>query len=236
VIGPDGASHWPEPTLLGRLRGSTRRDLLCAGVPTKYPVRTRILRQGEISNHVVLLLSGLVKIQGLTEGGHEVLLAVRIAGDLVGEMAALEDTPRSATVIASVPTRARVISRSEFAAFLHRHPDAALEVTRMVSSRLRWANRRRMDFTAHSARTRMGRVLAEVLQVYGHRCHGGWDLGVALSQAEIASLAGVALRTAQKVLHALAAEGVVERRYRKIRVVDPEALYRIAELPAENPP
>jgi CRP/FNR family transcriptional regulator, cyclic AMP receptor protein len=105
----------------------------------------------------------------------------------------------------------------------------------MIAQRLRWANRRRVDYLAHDAATRVVRVLVELVETYGRQVPDGWDLGVELTQSEIASIAGVKLATAKKILHALDQDGLVKRGYRDLRVADLVRMRQVAEMPAENP-
>ncbi|MEV6398547.1 Crp/Fnr family transcriptional regulator [Streptomyces sp. NPDC051907] len=167
-----------------------------------YPAHRQLLQQGDESRHVLLLTQGVVKVVASSESGYEMLLAVRIGGDLVGEMAAFEERPRSGTVIACSDVTARIIQMSTLETFLTDHPDAMKAMMRMLSARLRWANRRRIDFRAYDALTRLARLLAELSQVYGIPVPGSGGkrtvLGVMLTQPELASLAGLALGTAEK--------------------------------------
>lgn len=230
---------WPPSTFLGRLRHATRDELLGQGTPITYPPHRALLQQGDESRHVLLITSGVVKVVASAESGYDMLLAVRIAGDLVGEMAAFEERPRSGTVLACSDVTARIIQVRALEAFLTRHPDAMRAILHMLSARLRWANRRRIDFRAYDSLTRLARVLAELSQAYaqplpdgdGKRC----DLGVTLTQKELASLAGLALNTAEKNLATLTTMGLVERRYRTITICDVPKLLEFAKVVADNP-
>ncbi|MFD9563224.1 Crp/Fnr family transcriptional regulator [Streptomyces sp. NPDC059994] len=230
---------WPPSTFLGRLRNATREELLGEGTSITYPSHRALLQQGDESRHVLLITSGVVKVVASAESGYDMLLAVRIAGDLVGEMAAFEERPRSGTVIACSDVTARIIQVRALEAFLARRPDAMRAILHMLCARLRWANRRRVDFQAYDSLTRLARVLAELCQAYaqlapdsdGKRC----DLGVTLTQKELASLAGLKLNTAEKNLAVLTAHGLVERRYRRITICDVPQLLKFAKIFADNP-
>jgi CRP/FNR family transcriptional regulator, cyclic AMP receptor protein len=220
---------WPEGSLLGRLCPRTRTALLGLGTVITIGTRQNALRQGDDDNHVLLALSGLLKVVVDTEFGKPVLLALRGHGDLVGEMSGLEGLPRSANVITCTPVQGKLIPNALLRNFLDRVPDAWAAVAGTVSSRLRWANHRRAEFVACPAPTRVGRVLADIVQRYGVRTSSGWDLDVSLTQAELASLAGVALATFEKALRAMQRRGLLRRRYRRIIVVDLVGLRRFGE-------
>ncbi|MFK8845468.1 Crp/Fnr family transcriptional regulator [Streptomyces sp. Ac-502] len=230
--------HWPEATLLGRLPEDSQRDLLRLGTVMQYPAHRTLLRQGDDGRHVLLITRGVVKVESHSEDGYTMLLAVRVAGDLVGEMAAFENRPRSGSVIACGDVSARIIHLKSLTAHLSQHQTSMVALLGMLSSRLRWANRRRLDFRAYESPVRLARVLVETAQTYGCASQGDVrrsDLGVTLTQAELASLAAVALPTAEKALAALAQMGLVERRYRKITISDIPRLRAFAKISAENP-
>jgi CRP/FNR family transcriptional regulator, cyclic AMP receptor protein len=75
---PDYA--WPPGSLLGSLAAPERAELLRLGVRCEYPPGRVLLREGERSTHVVLLLDACVKVTAATEDGHTALLAIRWTG------------------------------------------------------------------------------------------------------------------------------------------------------------
>ena len=211
--------RWPSLTLLGQLTEPVLGALLGLGTNASFPAGRRIMRLGEFSQTTCLLLHGCVKVMG-NEGGREPLLAIRVGGDLLGEMAVLSRLPRSATVSTCSAVSAKMIPGPDLLAFLANHPEAMLAVAGAISQRLRWANERQVDFASLDARTRICRVLVTLAQTYGRDTGNGRDLGAPLTQDEIASMAGVRLATAEKALRTFAAAGLVRLGYRSITVLD----------------
>jgi CRP-like cAMP-binding protein len=140
-----GTLPYPQASLLGRLTDRTREDFLAVGVSEGRSAGVTIISQGDSDSSAMLLLHGSVKVLATDPAGERTLLAIRVGGDLVGEMAALDVGPRSATVIACTDIFFKRITRAELRNFLARHPDAAIEVATMLSERLRWADRRRIE-------------------------------------------------------------------------------------------
>ncbi|HEV7649413.1 MAG TPA: Crp/Fnr family transcriptional regulator [Actinophytocola sp.] len=222
--------EWPESTLLGGLNEAERSMILTVGTEVPYRDGKRLITQGSDDDHAYLMLRGMVKVAVRDHNGRSALLGIRLAGDLVGEMGALDGPPRSADVTASGDILVRVIRAPDLRELSRRKPDIALGITRMIAGRLRWANQRRLDFTARDPRARVARILYEVVRAYGSFRRTHWELGVELTQSEIASLAATALRTMEKELRRLQDEGVLVRRYRDIHVVDLDLLKQIAEV------
>jgi CRP/FNR family transcriptional regulator, cyclic AMP receptor protein len=230
VSHPLAEKDWPAPTLLHQLKPELREELLRLGYPRQYGPGESVLRYGDRDDHVVLLLDSVVKVVVNSSEGVDALLAVRVGGDLVGELAAIDGSARSANVIACGAVHTRVISRAEFDAFLRRSPDTAYAVTRMISERLRWSDRRRVDFVARSALARLAHVLLEIADSYGRESAGRRELTVPLTQAELGSLAGMARRTVEKQVSELQAAGLIEVRYRNITLLDMNGLRSVAGL------
>lgn len=101
---------------------------------------------------------------------------------------------------------------------------AAFEFAGMVSERLRWSNRKRVDFAVYPTRVRVARILDELSRRYGYRTTSGITIGVRLSQPEIAALAGAADVTVQKALRELRGDRLIQTGYRRITVLDPHRL------------
>lgn len=219
-------ARWPGTTLLGRLSDRARRDLLDLGTNVEFDSGRIILRQGELGHLAYLLLRGCVKVRG-NEAEWEPLLAIRIGGDLIGEMAVLSRRPRSATVVTCAKTTAMVISARDLRTFLLRCPEVTLEIASILSERLRWSNERRVDIATLDPRGRLSRVLVTLAETYGREVEGGWDLGAPLTQAELASLAGIRLPTAEKWLRGFAEAGLVRLGYRTTVIPDLDTLRRV---------
>lgn len=221
---------WPAATLLGRLDEPTRCQLLRLGVNRLVRANEPILHEGRQESHVVVLDDALVKVTVAMTDGRQALLAIRVSGDIVGEISALNGTPRSATVTTCREATIRIIHSNEFRAFLRRCPDAAMEVAGIVADRLRWANRRRVDFAAFPVKVRLARVLWEIAVAYGRRSRAGIVIDIQLTQAELATMCGAAEISLQKALRELRTAATVGTGYRRIIVRDPDALRRTARV------
>ncbi|WP_433261766.1 Crp/Fnr family transcriptional regulator [Actinosynnema sp. CS-041913] len=196
------------------------------GTEVGYRPHQRMMRQGEDHRHVLVVLSGRVKITVTSEFGRDLLVAVRGPGDLLGEMAVLENERRTATVIASGPATARVIKGSELAEFMERHSEACLALAGMLSERLRRLHARCVDMIVCPAPARVARVLADLVRFHGRRTPEGWSLDVPLTQHELAALAGVALSSVEKALRDLRRNGLLQQRGRRIVITDLAGLRR----------
>ena len=223
-----GTWRWPQTSLLGTLGEASRERLLEQGTIREYPADRVLIRMGDSTTFVLVLLEGIVKATSVTSDGKEVLLAVRVGGDIVGEFAALDDRPRSSTVTACGPVVGCVLAQSDFRGILRRDETLAREVDRSVLGKLRSANERRVEFASYDAHTRVARVLRELAAAYGERSGNRITLNWPLTQTELASLSSVAEPTVQKALRRLRESGVIATGYRSLAIQDFSRLNKLA--------
>ncbi|EFL32840.1 transcriptional regulator [Streptomyces viridochromogenes DSM 40736] len=228
------SAEWPTRSLLGVVAPEARGELLELGVPARFEAGKVLLTEGARTRHMLVLLSGFAKVTARVENGEESLLAVRVGGDSVGEMAALDGSPRSATVTACGPLSAMVVQPAALHALLARRPEVHLALTRILADRLRWANRRRLDFKGYPAKVRLARLLVELATRYGRPVGDGTVLGCRLTQPELAALTGAAETTIHKGLRELRREGLLETGYGSTLIRDLDRLREIGDLAPED--
>ncbi|WP_410674054.1 Crp/Fnr family transcriptional regulator [Amycolatopsis sp. cmx-4-68] len=206
--------------LFATLPPATVNTLMGIGAERRFRPGDVLVREGETTTHVLVLLAGCVKVTANTADGGRALLAVRLAGDLIGELAGLDGKPRSATVTAVSEVFARVMTQAVFRTFLRQHPEAGVEVGRLVAAKLRWATDRRIDFSGYDVPIRVARALVALVDSYSTRTVQGWEIGFPLSQPELAALIGAAEPTVHKSLTELRRKGVLETGYRRMTILD----------------
>ncbi|RCG26130.1 Crp/Fnr family transcriptional regulator [Streptomyces diacarni] len=202
--------------------------MLALGVHTRYEAGRVLIREAEPTGFVLVLLGGVVKVTARTHDGRDALLAVRMGGDLVGEFAAVDGGPRSATVTTCGAVAARLVTRGDFLDCLRREPRIAHAVNASIVTKLRAANRHRVDFAGCDAGTRLARVLHQIAMTYGEPLGAGAVIRWPLTQPELATLSGAAEPTVHKALRRLRETGVISTGYRSITVEDLALLRGVA--------
>jgi signal transduction histidine kinase len=122
-----------------------------AGEPRRFAAGEVIFSAGERGDGFHLIETGRVQILARFSGA-ERLLATIEAGDFFGEMAVLDEAPRSATAKAETETRTRFIARAELLYLLERQPDVALTLIRQFSQRIRAINEKYVQEIIHAER------------------------------------------------------------------------------------
>ena len=219
-----GRSGSAADDFFGRLNQRERDALVAVGRARRYDKGRPIFHEGDTSNFVVVLERGRVKIVTTTATGSETLLSVRGTGSLVGEFAALDDSPRLATAIAIERVTALVVSADDFREFLARHPRAAVELVHTLVGRLRESDRRRVEFGAYDTTRRLAAVLVEL---GSHTSTTDQGVEIRLAQHELAAMIGASRESVARALTALRAEGLVRTGRGTIVLLDTEALRRM---------
>ena len=213
---------------LGGLAAAERDALLEHGRKRRYTAGDTLFHEGDASDWVAVLLSGRVKVSYFAESGTEVMLAVRDPGDLLGELSALDGTPRSATVTAMEPAEALVLTAAAFRVFLESYPRLALELVQSLVARLRDADVKRVEFGAYDSVGRVARRLVELTERFGRDTAAGTLIELPITQQELAGWTGTSRESVAKALQTLRRLDWVDTGRKQLVVRDVEALRRRA--------
>ena len=215
--------------MLGRLEPADRAFLLRLGHPKRFRKGARIIVQGDHIDTVFLSLSGLVKVTLDTPDGREIVLAVLGAGEVLREFEVIEGRPqRSAGTVAVLPVECRVIPGDEFMACLETNPQILLALVRVIISRLGAADRRREASASMGVSRSLASVLVELVDRHGTADGSVIDIGIHLTQEELASLMSTSRDSAVRGLSTLRTRGLVATRRRQIVVTDLDGLRHYA--------
>ncbi|MCL1931773.1 MAG: Crp/Fnr family transcriptional regulator [Treponema sp.] len=101
----------------------------------KYPKDCLIFAEGEIGHNLYVIQGGSVKITKIVNN-NEVVLAVLNKGDIFGEMAMLENKPRSATAEVYEDCTLLAVNRANFKNLINDQPDMIVRMTVLMSERI----------------------------------------------------------------------------------------------------
>lgn len=228
-MGRDDGRTPKASTILAALPAPTLRELFEQGRTVRYEPGAVLFREGSASTTVVLIRHGRTKITCLTEDGRETLLAILGPGDVLGELGALDGSPRSATVTTIDEVEALVVPAAAFRGLVERDGKVGLTVLEVVNGRLREADRKRVEFGALAAPTRLALRLLELADRYGETDGDGHRIALPLTQEELAGLVGSSRESVTKALRRFRDEGWIETGRRRVTILDGPALRRFAE-------
>lgn len=222
-----------DRSFLGMLDAADRAYLHSLGEPRTYRAGARPIVQGDHSDTVFLLISGLLKVTVDTTDGREVVLSLLGPGDLFGEFEVIEGGApvRTAGNVAVEDVACLVIEGERFLAALTSRPAVALALMRVLIGRLSAADRRREASASMDAGHSLADYLVELADRYGRARASGIDVTFPLSQEELAGLISCSRDSAVRGLATLRAKGLIRTMRRRIVITDLEGLRRFASGP-----
>ncbi|WP_380277498.1 Crp/Fnr family transcriptional regulator [Kitasatospora purpeofusca] len=194
------------------------------GSAVRFRAGQTIIQEGDLSNHVLMLRAGSAKVVTRDADSTEIVLGLREAPEIIGEQAALNGTPRSASVIALTDVTALAISAEDFRALVGEHPEAAVAVLGIVTERLREADQGRLELVTHTVAQRVAARLVALVPQIGVVDDATGVVRLPLTQQDLAGWAGASREAIVRTLRLLRDEGVVTTERRKIVIQDLDAL------------
>jgi CRP/FNR family transcriptional regulator, cyclic AMP receptor protein len=201
-----------------------------------YPPRATLCNEGDPATHVFILLDGWVKVLSASADGRESALALRGAGDIVGEAAGETTGRRSATMRAVLTVHALIVGYGRFSSFLDTHPDGSRAYRRMMAHRWRDADMMLRVRTATNGAQRLAGLLVDLAERLGGHAEGVIEIALPLSQDELASLAGTSRATVARALDGWRKRGLIRTGQRRITLTDVPGLRRVAGPALAAPP
>lgn len=179
-----------------------------------------LFEQGATGRHVYVILEGSAKVARREADGGQAILTIRAVGDVVGDMAALDGKPRSATVTALTALLARCLIAEDFRRFID-SPGNASAFAQYTVARLREADDQRAELALLPVGVRLARRLMRIAEQQATD-------RVALTQGTIAQLVGASRNAVVEELMVLRAAGAVTTGRGIIEIRDMERLRRQA--------
>jgi CRP/FNR family transcriptional regulator, cyclic AMP receptor protein len=184
-----------------------------------HPANQVILLENDWGSSVYFILAGWVKIRTYNLDGKEVTLNIVGNGELFGEMAALDEVPRSTDVITLVPTVIGNMPAQDFVQLLNTEPQAGIRLAQLMARRLRQVNRR-LRLRESDSMSRVADVLLFLAEGQGIEIPN-------LPHRELSSLSGLARETVTRVLSKLERKALIVREKETLRIPDKHALEKL---------
>ncbi|SEM52998.1 Crp-like helix-turn-helix domain-containing protein [Syntrophus gentianae] len=185
-----------------------------------------LFRKGDKGSAFFIIIKGLVKISVSSKLGDEVTLALLRNGDFFGEMALLDEQPRSADAVALEDSLLYVLDRNDFFPFLFKNENAVRSILRALSLRLRRADDLFTEISFLTVPARLAKRLVELAEPLESQRSEPKEYKIRMSQRELASMLGVTRESINKELKILKDKGLVETSRNSILIRDIDRLKR----------
>lgn len=194
-------------------------------VMRSHPANQVILLENDWGSSVYFILNGWVKIRTYNLDGKEVTLNILGKGELFGEMAPLDEVPRSTDVITLAPTVIGNMPAQDFVNLLNTEPQSGIRLAQLMARRLRQVNRR-LRLRESDSTSRVADILLFLADGQGKKSLKGTEIPN-LPHRELSSLSGLARETVTRVLSKLEKKGLIERDRDILTIPDTHALERL---------
>jgi CRP/FNR family cyclic AMP-dependent transcriptional regulator len=192
-------------SLFSELSASDIEAVTKLAVTRNFPKSTMIICEGDQSDSLYVILSGKVKVFLSDEEGKEVTLNIQGEDEYFGELALLDSSPRSASVVTLEKTRLAVISKSSFEECMEKNPGISLKVSRGLARRLRELTENVRSLALMDVYGRVAHTLLEMSE----EKDGKKVIPQKLTQREIASMVGASREMVSRILRDLSIGGYI---------------------------
>jgi len=201
-------------SLFAGLSASELEAISKLAVTRTFQKNTMVLCEGEQSDSMYVVQSGKVKVFLSDEDGKEVTLNLQGEGEYFGELALLDEAPRSASVVTVEDTRLTVISKAAFDRCMAHNPEIALKVIRGLARRLRELTENVRSLALMDVYGRVARVLLEMAE----EKDGKKVIPQRLTQRDIASMVGASREMVSRILRDLTEGGYISIKSKVITI------------------
>ena len=178
-----------------------------------------VIRTGEPGDVLFIIRQGSVKVSLIRPNGKEVILTFLGEGEVFGELALLDNRPRSATVIGVEHGEFLLVKRPDFRRQMSREPQIAVALLEELASRLRKTDVQMGHLSLLDAYNRVLKTILRLALERGVETDDGILIQQLPSQEQVAHMAGTSRETVNRVLKQLEEEGDIICRGRQTLVL-----------------
>lgn len=217
-------------SLLAELTESQLRAMLAISRRATYRKGEVLYNQGDTGNSAALILSGAIKISTFSAAGREIVFAYLSAGDMVGDVAVLDGSVRTATATAAEKVECFILPRAELNRMIASDPDLAVAVIRFLCGRLRATNSLLESDRSYEQAARLARGILRLLKEHGHRDAEEGNLGLSINQTDLGAFVSMARENVSRQISDWGRAGILRLERGRIIIQDKEALEEIADI------
>lgn len=210
------------------LDAASRADIATRCQAHRYAAGEQVLAADDPSRDVLFVVSGSVRVTLFSPAGKEVIFRDQGAGEMLGELAAIDGAPRSAHVVAVHDSLLVTLSPQAFLGILREHQDVNWRVMQRLVRLVRLLSDRVYEFSTLAV---PDRVHSELLRLALTHMSGDNTARIdpAPTHAEIASTIGTHREAVTRELNVLAKQGVLSREGHAIVIHDVGVLRRLCQ-------
>lgn len=214
--------------LIQALNDQQRRQFAGAARMRHFKRGERVYLSGDPGDQIFLVKSGIIKIATRPLERGEVILAFLHPGDIFGEVAVFDASPRDHLAEAHEDSLVCGFARESILQMIHAAPQLGFEITKLIGRRLQHFQSKVEDLLCQSAHARVAHALLDLAERHGVPDSDGVLIPFRLSQTDLGRLVGLRRETVNVILQEWREQGFVEPGPRAIRLRNAGALRRVS--------
>jgi CRP-like cAMP-binding protein len=192
----------------------------------EYAKREVVLQKGASGDSLLFLLQGQLQVVDITEDGRAIGLRMLAPGDFFGEIAVINGTMRSASVVATTPVLIALLPRATALHLFSHSPSVANQMLRFLAAKVQRDSEFRALLSIHNTAKRIYSFLELVKEKKGDDVEVVENLP---THQDIANMINTSRETVTRTLLTLAQQGIIKKGTHRLIIVNPEALQKLAQ-------
>jgi CRP/FNR family transcriptional regulator, cyclic AMP receptor protein len=182
-----------------------------------------ILFEGQSSDYLYFLITGLVKVYKTSSNGKEQILHIAPPGDSLNDVSTFDGGPNQASMLAMTPVTMYAMRKDDLKVVLHDHPLVALNIIKALANRVR----RDSNLVEELSSTQVIGRLAKLL--LGKYAGEESTVGLWLTQQDMASMIGTCREVVNRSLKVMEERGAIQLGRHRIKVLNKDILKDMAK-------
>jgi len=211
------ASQLTDNAWINNLSKEARGKLIEIARYRRYVVNQQVHQKMSDSDGLYGVISGEVRVSATTFDGAEIVFTRIHPGDWFGEIGLFDGGVRTHDATATLETVMAVLPKDPLLAICDDYPDVKHAIVNLLCSHCRQAFSVIDDFLLFSPTQRLAKRMLSIADASN-------NLTLSLSQQELGSLVGISRQSANKSFRRWEQQGLIQRGYGKIKILDREAI------------
>jgi len=192
----------------------------------EYARREVVLQKGGVGDSLLFLLSGQLQVLDVTEDGRAIGLRMLAPGDFFGEIAVINGSIRSASVVALTPVLVALLPRATALHLFSHSPSVANQMLRFLAEKVQ----RDSQFRALLSINNTSKRIYSFIDLLKQKSAGDVDVVENLpTHQDIANMINTSRETVTRTLLLLAQQGIIQKGTHRLIIVNPDALKKLAQ-------
>ncbi|WP_343728803.1 Crp/Fnr family transcriptional regulator [Duganella sp.] len=192
----------------------------------QYAKREVVLQKGASGDSLLFLLSGSLQVVDITEDGRAIGLRMLAPGDFFGEIAVINGSMRSASVVALTPVLVALLPRQTALHLFAHSPSVANHMLRFLAAKVQRDSEFRALLSIHNTSRRIYTFIDLLKEKKEGDLHVVENLP---THQDIANMINTSRETVTRALLTLTQQGIIKKGTHRLIIVDPEALQKLAQ-------